>query len=455
MFAWTLQPIKQPREMCRAARIAGSMLLATASNLAQPAPPHAPAMDLSLSKAIQIAVSAAGDTSVQMAQEAERASAANYTEVRSTLLPALEGSMAEQDQTVNPKALGLRFESPAFTVPDSVGPFSTFDARLRLNAKLLDMSALRHRQAAAMSWQAAKSETESVRERVAAAVARLYSAALRAEEQSEVAALNLKEAEAARDLAAHRAAAGESADIEVSRANLTVAQDKQRLIEADTELARSSLQLVKILQLNWDTPLHLTSSLSSPRPETRTAAELVALALKSRAAFKVQDERIESAQLEHSAAARARLPSVVAYADYGVLAGVATYTVGAGVRVPLFDGGRIRSEKMSTESVMRQEQIRRKEIEREVELEVRQALAVLDSARQQVDVADQAIAVAQDEVGRADRRFDAGLANGLEVVDARTRLEVARYDRVTALFGCANARIDLAEATGTVSSTEF
>ena len=42
-----------------------------------------------------------------------------------------------------------------------------------------------------------------------------------------------------------------------------------------------------------------------------------------------------------------------------------------------------------------------------------------------------------------------------EVIDAQTQLEIARDDRVAALFNYANARIDLAQATGTITRLGF
>jgi outer membrane protein TolC len=70
-------------------------------------------------------------------------------------------------------------------------------------------------------------------------------------------------------------------------------------------------------------------------------------------------------------------------------------------------------------------------------------------------VAEQAIALATEELGRARRRYDAGLTNNLELIDAETQLEVARAERITALFDRASARIDWALATGTIMKITF
>jgi outer membrane protein len=424
--------------------------------LAQSAAPVQPVvLNLSLQKAIEIATSASGNYSVQTALQGERMSYSSYTLARSNLLPFLDGSVAEQNQTVNPRALGLRFSAPGLTIPNSVGPFYTFDARVRLNQTLLNLSAIRHLQAGHDDMNAAKWQTDGVREIVAAKVARLYAAALRADSQFEASQSNLTDALALSDLAVHRAAVGEGTDLESARAALKVARIRQQILAAETARTRSQLELISVLNLGWDTTLHLTGSLDGLHPEATSVAEAMATALRSRADFKVVENRMASARLNQSAAGLERMPSLVGYADYGELEGTQTHTIGAALRIPLFSGGRIESDRVQAAAVMRDEEIRQKELKGQVELEVRQALAALTSTEQQVQVAGQAVTLAEQEMAGARRRYEAGVTNSVEVTEAETALESARDDRTAALFDYANARIDLAQATGTIASMAF
>jgi len=412
-------------------------------------------LNLSLSKAIEIATSSQGDANVRLAHETEGLSHARYIEARANLLPSLDGSIAEQNQTVNPQALGLRFESPLFTVPDEVGPFSTFDARVRLNQNILNFNAIRQWQGSRADMQAAKYETESIRARVAGSVARLYAAALRADGQVAMLKAAIRDAEALRELSSHRVSAGEGTELDVNRADLSVTRARQRMVVAETERIHTVLELVKVLNLDWATTLQFSDKLDSTTPEPPGATESLGLALQSRPDFKMQENRIEGAHRYQSAAKMERVPAIVAYGDYGVLEGVQTHVVGVALRVPLFDGYRIKSEEMRAASVARQEEIRRNDLRREVELQIRKALVSLDATRQELQVAEQAIALATEELGRARRRYEAGLTNNLELIDAETQLEIARAERITALFDRANARIDWAVATGTIMKMTF
>lgn len=437
-------------------RFSAFLLLFTVQAVAQSNAPGHPALDLTLGKAIEMATSPDGDTSLQQAREMEDVAAARITEARSSLLPTLDGTVAEQNQTVNPRAIGLRFDSQLFTIPRDVGPYSTFDARVRLNQNVLNLSSIKRWQAEQKSAQAARSETETVRQKIAAAVARLYAAALWADAQVEVSKTNIADAEALRDLASHRSAVGEGTDLEVARANLALARDRQKMLASETDRTRTQLDLIKTLGIDWDTTLHLAGNFENLHgAATPTLAESLAVALQSRADFKMEESRIESARLSDAAARLERMPSIVVYADYGALEGIQTHTVGAELRISLFDGGRVKSDRQKAMALMQQEKLRQKELRIQVELQVRQALAALASAEQQVQVSDQAIALADEELGRARRRYEVGVTNSLEVIDAKTQLEITRYDRVAALYSCASARIDLAQAMGTISQLVF
>jgi len=431
------------------------ILLCAAGAACQATPPAQPPLELSLEKAIELATSTHGDSRVQIALDAEQLSHARYQQARAALLPDLEGSVAEQNQTVNPRALGLRFTAPGFTIPDEVGPFDTFDARIHLTQNLFSFSSIRQWQAAQKNLAADHSGTDSARQSVAGNVARLYAKALWAGVQLEASQANLKDAQALRDLSEHRTAVGEGTELDVARARLNVARAQQHLLSAQTEQTHAQLELIRILNLSWDTTLRLTGKLDTPPGRSPTVDALMSTALPARADFREQGKRVESAQLDASAAQMERLPSLVGYGDYGVLEGVQTHTVGAELRIPLFNGGRMQSDQVQASALLHEQQTRQKDLRNQIELEIREAVATLDATAQGVDVAEQAVTLAQDELDHARHRYEAGVTNSLEVMDAENQLEKARDDRAAAYLDYANARIDLAQATGTTTQLSF
>jgi outer membrane protein TolC len=414
-------------------------------------------VEVSLEQAIQIATNSKQSTAVQRGEQIIGYARAGYTQARSSLLPDLDGGVSEQNQTVNIRALGLRFSpNPTFTFPQSVGPFYTFDARIRLVQNIFNLSNIRNLQAARAEVHFAEAEDRSLREQEATHVARLYAAGLRAEAELEAAHANVDMSEALRDLASHKKTQGESTEIDVARTSLAVARRQQQLISAQTERRRIDLDLINALNLGWNTTLKLTGSLvAASSGETPTVEDALNTAFNSRADLKEQGQRRVSARLKNDAAKLEHLPSLVGYGDYGVLSGVQTHTLGATLKIPLFDGGRMESDRAAASSLMRQEEIRESELRKRVQLEIRKDLATLASARQRLEVAQQSVSFADNVLAHANRLYKAGLTNSTEVIDAQTQLEIARSERVDALFDCANARIDLAEAMGTATSLNF
>jgi outer membrane protein TolC len=121
--------------------------------------------------------------------------------------------------------------------------------------------------------------------------------------------------------------------------------------------------------------------------------------------------------------------------------------------VPLFDGGRRDARREESASQYRAESVRTNDLKEQIELDVRLALDSLQSADQQVKVAQEGLDLANSELTQARRRYDAGVAVSVEVTDAQTRLERARDNTTDALYSYNVARLDLAQAMGRVRST--
>src|SRR5260370_37682220 len=87
-------------------------------------------LQLSLKKAVEIALSPEGSTRLQLAQEALKQTEARQGQARAALLPDLEGQVSDQNQTRNLAALGIQFPSlPGFHFPTVAGPFNVLELR--------------------------------------------------------------------------------------------------------------------------------------------------------------------------------------------------------------------------------------------------------------------------------------------------------------------------------------
>ncbi len=120
------------------------------------------------------------------------------------------------------------------------------------------------------------------------------------------------------------------------------------------------------------------------------------------------------------------------------------------MRVPVFDGFRRDARREESNSIYREEKIKTNDLKDQIELDVQLAIDSMHSAEEQVSVATEALTLAESELTQARRRYEAGVASGLEVTDAQTRLARARDNHIAALFNFNLSRLEFGQATGTI-----
>jgi outer membrane protein TolC len=416
-------------------------------------------IQLSLKRAVEVAVSPEGNTSIQLSDEALKQAQSRSAQARAALLPDLEASVTERDQTESLVAMGINLVVPIpdFHFPTFVGPFTTMDARATVTQSVFDFSSIKRFQASKVGVSAAKSDVDSTEEQVAAQVARAYLAAVRADADVESAQSDVTLAEALLKQAENQKAAGTGTGIEITRAKVQLANDRQRLLVAGNQRTSARLQLMRVMGLRLDTELELTDKLAYIPVDAVTIEQAKSQALKERPDLKAQQEREANARMAASATKMERLPSLAAFGDYGSIGtgfdnALPTRTYGVSLRVPVFDGGRRDARRAESASQYRSEKVRTNDLKEQIELDVRLALDGLESAEEQVKVAKEGLELAENELTQARRRYDAGVAISVEVTDAQTRLERARDNQTEALYNYNVARIDLAQATGKVRS---
>ena len=313
--------------------------------LAQTAP-----LELSLKRAVEVALSPEGNTRVQLSAESVKQAESRSAQARGALLPDVSGSVSYQSQTRNLEAVGIVIDLPipGFQSPTFIGPFNVFDARASVQQTVFDFSAIRRYQAARTNIAVARTDSETTAEQVAAQVARAYLAALKAQVDVEVLKANVTLADAVLQQVTHQKAAGTGTGIEITRARVQLSNEQQRLLVAQNDQRRALLQLLRAAGLRLDTPVTLTGTLAYTPVDPVTIEEAKARAFDTRPDLKTQVEREDSARLTSSAVKMERLPSLAAFADYGATGtgighALPTRTYGVALRVPVFDGGRTRS----------------------------------------------------------------------------------------------------------------
>src|ERR1019366_3847040 len=129
-------------------------------------------VELSLKRAVQLAVSPAGNTRVQLSAEAlqQAQSGSRSAQSRAALLPDLSAAFTDENATRNLAAQGIQISVPipGFIFPSFVGPFTTMDARISATQSVFDFSSIRRFQASKVGVSAAKADVNGSAEQVAA-----------------------------------------------------------------------------------------------------------------------------------------------------------------------------------------------------------------------------------------------------------------------------------------------
>lgn len=441
-------------------------------------------LHLSMRRAVELATSPEGNTYIQLSDESIKQSKARTAEARSAFLPDIEAQAGQSTVMKSLAALGLDLATDQTllgaedkltgpfapveretlngvisSIPRVIGPFTSVDVRARGTMDFFDWANIRRYQASKAALRATKEDRNNTGDVVSATVAKAYLNALRTHADVESYEASVALSQAILKQAENSKAAGTGTGLDVTRAKVQLAYDRQRLLGVQNERNKAHLLLLRAMGMNLTTELDLTDKLTFVPVDPVTVEQAETAAFKSRPDYQAQRERENAARLNASSVKAERLPNVVGFADYGttgtngaIQSLLPTRDYGFAVRIPVFDGGRRDARRAETASQFRQERTRTNDMREQMELDIRTSLDTLHSAEEQFKVAEEAQTLADSQLTQARRRYAAGVASNLEVTDAQTQLERARDSRINALFAYNVARIDLAKAMGNLSN---
>jgi len=354
--------------------------------LAAPSAPES--IPLSLSDAVGRALSEG--TTARLAAERTSQSRARADQARAGLLPQVDAEVQDSNDILNLKTFGLTV--PGF--PSIVGPFNVFDAHVRVATRLIDVAAYRRWRTARQGIVVSDLERRQTENEVAAAVATLYVALHRAEVSIEASRANVALASKLFELAEDQRKAGVATALDATRANVSLARQRQLLIVAENRRDAARLALLRAIGLDLGSSVVLTDPLRGPGAgETLPSVEsALARARDSRPELRAASERVRQADLALSADRAERLPSLSGQFQGGYNGNHVrdldwNRVFGATLSIPVFTGGRLGSRIAEEESRRREALITERDAEIQVEQDVRQALLNAESARTRERVA--------------------------------------------------------------------
>jgi outer membrane protein TolC len=372
----------------------------------------------------------------------------------SALLPSV-GAQAFGQRAKN--NLDAFIGTPTPHGPQVIGPFNWGQVGVEAKASLFDLSVWNRWKASQHAESALRAQGRAVREEIGALVVGQYLRALRAQAAIEATRSRVEVADALATLAENQQKQGVGTRLDSLRAQVQVQTERQRLIQAKTQLKVALAGLGKLLDAEPATEFELADSLAAPDFPAIPFQQAFDAGLKLRPELEALAAREKAAQSLRDAAQGLRLPTLVAtagYASTGLHAEpwAITYEMSLALRVPLFTGGLVSAQIARARTEEAKVQEARREVQAQVSLEVQVAQAELESARSEVEVAQLTVTLADEALLQARHRFEAGVSNNIELVNAQDEVARAQDNRISALYRLNQSRADLAKAMGQLES---
>ncbi len=384
---------------------------------------------------------------------------------KADLLPNVSSYVQEAGRTFNTSTLGIDFptppgQKPVFDPKGQVeGPINTLDVRGRVQQNLLDFGALGRVRSAQAAARSSSADADATAEQAATIATNAYVRAMRADADLHARQADTVLATELLGIARAQLQAGTGVGLDVTRARAQLAATRASLIASRTARDHAHLDLLRSLALPVGSDIALADSLTGVIGADSVADEatLVAQALHNRPDILAEEQRVRAAQQGLSAIKAERLPTLGLVADDGVIGKngakmLNTYTWGLQVTLPIFDGFRREGRIQEQRSVVKEAEIRQRDLEQQAQADVRGALLDLAGAREQLDAARERLRFAEQEVSQARDRFNAGVAGNADVVNASLALTASRTLVNDAETAYQLARVSLARATGSVTT---
>jgi len=348
----------------------------------------------------------------------------------------------------------LDFNNPGSTQnvrPEIVGAFPLFRGG----------EDLARRDAARLGVDGARQQALATRNALTEAVITAYLALQVAPEQVAATAAAVEALTSAYQQTKTRLAAGSVLKADLLSLEVRLAEAREEKLQADhaVEMARAGLRT--LLALDADAPVEVDREAGLPATPERDFSEIVAVATSRRPELVAAQRAVDIATREVQAQQAAYLPRIDAVGSYGndsrdlkLAESRDNWAVGVAAEIDLFSGFRTRERVQAAERRLDQARQRARQAKLEIEHEARAATLADREARQRVEVANAAVAVAEEALRLVQLQYAAGATTITRYLEAEAASRAARTRAIAARFARQRAQAGLEKAMGTWAVAE-
>ena len=235
--------------------------------------------------------------------------------------------------------------------------------------------------------------------------------------------------------------AGLGTRFDVLRAEVELAQARQRLTTAIANQNISRRQLAETLSVSHSTELATADAVEQAGTWNLELAETIVQAFRNRAELEQLLLQREINQEQRTIALSSIRPRLTANANYSVDDDLEDdfdisdqYSVGVNLQWRLFDGGAARAAAEQEEIDAEISETNFADQRNQIRFAVEQAYFQLESNQSNIQTATREVELAQESLRLARLRFQAGVGTQTDVIDAQTQLTTARGNLLSSII---------------------
>lgn len=367
----------------------------------------------------------------------------------SAMVPSVSALLRQNLDNLNRVAIGLNIPG----LPASTGQFGYQESYLAFSDNGLNLDSMYRYRASKQAAEAQRLQFDDAGNVVALAVGTAYLQVESSEARVETARAELDSARELEAQALNRVNSGLAAEIDGFRATVQRQTSEQRLTVAAANLDKDKLTLARLIGLPSGQQFNSISKAAYQPWIGGDLTSSLAKARNDRADIKSAAATANATQLTKRAAQLERVPALSINGYYGSIGtnlarSDSTYSLVATISLPIFTGGRIRSDIQDASAQLDRRQSEYADIVGRVDYEVRNAFTDLQAADSAVKVAEKNSQLAQRTLDRARDRFLNGVTNNLEIIEAQQDVAAANENYISSLFAHNLAKLTLLRALG-------
>jgi outer membrane protein TolC len=365
------------------------------------------------------------------------------------MLPTVNGELSMSEQQVSLSTFGFHFPG----VPTIIGPFHYQDLGASADIPVYDGRTLNAWRSRKESQRAADLSVKDARDLVVEAVASAYLQIIATAARVDSTRVQVETAQALYERARDQHRAGTSPAIDELRSQVQLKTQQQSLLSLQNQVAKDKLTLARAIGLPSGQAFEISDKAPYKPLDGLAPNEALQRAYASRADYQSALAQVHAAELAHKSVSAEWLPTASISANYDLVGQTlgeshGTFGLTGSIKMNIFDGGKRKTDMLEADTNITQKRQDLANLQGQIDQEVRSALLDLNSAADQVAVAESNVDLANQTLTQARDRFAAGVTDNIEVVQAQESVSNAQQNFISSVYAHNLAKVALARALG-------